>query len=65
MSNLNFSKGVKRIYYVLSTIWILFIFIIAGEHWNDVPIIILAVGLIPPIIIYYVLGFIIAGFKDK
>tara|TARA_A100001035_G_C27637365_1_gene432921 strand:- start:537 stop:734 length:198 start_codon:yes stop_codon:yes gene_type:complete len=65
MSNLNFSKGVKRIYYVLSTIWILFIFIIAGEDWNDVPIIILAVGLIPPIIIYYVLGFIIAGFKDK
>ena len=61
---LNFSKGIKRIHYVLSAIWVLFIFVIAGNDWADIPLIIIAIGFIPPIVVYYVLSFIIDGFKE-
>ena len=60
----SYSKCIKRIYYVLSAIWVLFIFVIAGNDWADIPLIIIAIGFIPPIVVYYVLSFIIEGFKE-
>ena len=61
----NFTKGIKRIYFLLSGLWIIMILIGADfGHESVSTISVLLYAFLPPIIIYFLIIFILDGFKD-
>ena len=64
---INFIKGIKRIYFLISGLWVLF-FLVAA-HFSapgKISLIKLLSGaFLPPIIIYFLVKFVLDGFKDK
>ena len=59
---MNIKEGCKRIYIVISSIWICF-FILLGILYKDIEIFLFAI--IPPILIYFVALWIIKGFEKS
>ena len=58
---INFEKGLKRIYIVLSALWAVFwVFIAITDKSIESAII----GIILPIIVYFVIDWIVKGFKE-
>ena len=61
----NFTKGVKRIYFLLSALWIIMVLFGADFGHESVSTIhVLLTAFLPPIIIYFLIIFILDGFKD-
>ena len=64
---INFTKGIKKIYFLVSGLWVLFMFVAGtGNMYGKTSLIIrLSWAFSPPIIIYFLVNFILDGFKDK
>ena len=60
---MNIKEGFKRIYIILSLLWFLF-FAFIGFTDNDL-ILGLCFGIIPPVIVYCLIVWIVKGFENK
>lgn len=58
---INFEKGLKRIYIVLSVLWAIFWVFVAITDKSFIPALI---GVVLPIFVYFILDWIIKGFKE-
>ena len=64
---INFTKGIKRIHFLISGLWALFMLVAGtGDMYRKTSLLIrLSWAFLPSIIIYFLVNFILDGLKDK